>query len=524
MTVTTISKDLSRHSYGFYFTQSGDELHVTSTGSLTSTQNVAIFSSFEHSFLLLEGDVRSEVTTAIAVSGNFANVQILGDAVVSSAGLATHESCVAERGDFASLFVQGAINTATGGAVTMQGARCQLWNTGTITGASFAVHLNSQAALLTNDGTITATAGSNIYGAGAVVLNYSDDSLINHGTIAAEGLGVAGLVAWDNRVDGGVGSGLPGVIENHGTISSAGGFGVMLIALVNWESEFSLINSGVISGLSGAVWGNVYADTIINSGTMTGDVFLHEGDDIYDGLGGTVQGRILGGAGDDLYRISDSAAQIVELAGEGRDRIEATVSFDMTTTLHVEKLILLGFDPLNATGNVEANFIIGNAGANVLAGAAGYDRLVAMRGNDLVDGGTGEDQLFGGAGRDTLLGGEGDDRLTGGGGADLLTGGAGADVFLFIAGGNSGIGAKADVISDFVSGLDRINFAAIDADPLADGDQALVFIGAAAFGGVAGQVRYAGGVVEVDLDGISGADMQIILTGAPLLVANDLSL
>lgn len=62
------------------------------------------------------------------------------------------------------------------------------------------------------------------------------------------------------------------------------------------------------------------------------------------------------------------------------------------------------------------------------------------------------------------------------------------------------------------------------ADLLSPGDQALVFIGAAAFGDVAGQVRYAAGVLEVDLSGDGRADLTVILSGAPVLVANDLSL
>ncbi|HYW17670.1 MAG TPA: calcium-binding protein [Allosphingosinicella sp.] len=128
------------------------------------------------------------------------------------------------------------------------------------------------------------------------------------------------------------------------------------------------------------------------------------------------------------------------------------------------------------------------------------------------------------AGRDVLDGGEGDDLIDGGGGADLLTGGAGADVFHFDS-GDSGLGSGADRIADFLSGTDRIDLSAIDADTILAGGQAFAFIGGAAFGGVAGQLRFAfDGAdtwIEGDTDGDGGADFQIVLSGNLAPVAAD---
>ena len=67
-----------------------------------------------------------------------------------------------------------------------------------------------------------------------------------------------------------------------------------------------------------------------------------------------------------------------------------------------------------------------------------------MAGNDLILGLSGNDTLEGGSGGDTLTGGKGNDRLIGG---------SGADVFVF----NRGDGA--DVITDFVNGLDVLQIA-----------------------------------------------------------------
>ncbi|EKE68141.1 hypothetical protein P24_17962, partial [Oceanibaculum indicum P24] len=85
--------------------------------------------------------------------------------------------------------------------------------------------------------------------------------------------------------------------------------------------------------------------------------------------------------------------------------------------------------------------------------------------------------ITGTAGADTLSGGDGNDTITGGTGADQMSGGGGADVFVQ-AGGDSvartaetitvanlgngetmTFGSGVDVITDFVSGTDRLDVA-----------------------------------------------------------------
>ena len=188
------------------------------------------------------------------------------------------------------------------------------------------------------------------------------------------------------------------------------------------------------------------------------------------------------------------------------------------------------------TGSVANDVLIINGQGNHLLGRDGNDRIVGganyvsgFGGGDVLDGGDGDDQLSGGFSRagklDTLLGGNGDDRLDGGNGQDLLTGGAGADIFLFTRAGDSRSGvARADTISDFASGLDRISLSGIDADIGVAGDQAFAFIGAAAFGLGTGQVRYGAGMLEADVDGDGLADFQVLIAGAVPVLAGDISL
>ena len=151
---------------------------------------------------------------------------------------------------------------------------------------------------------------------------------------------------------------------------------------------------------------------------------------------------------------------------------------------NVENLILTGAGAVNGTGNMLANVIVGNTGANL---------------------------------------------LTGGLGADTFTGSAGADIFALTAVADSGVGAGArDVITDFLSGTDKISFAGIDASTTAAGDQAFTMINTAAFSGLAGQLRYSflgsDTVMEGDVNGDMLADFQLQLTGNRTFIAADLLL
>ena len=123
-------------------------------------------------------------------------------------------------------------------------------------------------------------------------------------------------------------------------------------------------------------------------------------------------------------------------------------------------------------------------------------------------------------------------RLDGGGGSDRLEGGAGGDTFVFAsladsrlwAGRSDGKKLLPDLILDFQSGIDRIDLSAIDAIAGTPANEAFSFIGAGAFTGQAGQLRYEvnGGLLSIlgDIDGDRLADFQI-LANAPAVTPND---
>ena len=132
------------------------------------------------------------------------------------------------------------------------------------------------------------------------------------------------------------------------------------------------------------------------------------GDDLLEGgagndtlAGGAGLDRLVGGAGDDTYLIAEAGDVVIELAGEGTDLIQSSLTF--TLPEHVENLALTATAAVNGTGNALNNRLTGNGAANVLDGGAGDDLLEGGAGHDTLAGGAGLDRLVGGAGDDTYL-------------------------------------------------------------------------------------------------------------------------
>ena len=170
----------------------------------------------------------------------------------------------------------------------------------------------------------------------------------------------------------------------------------------------------------------------------------------------------------------------------------------------------------NYIGSRFRDTLEGNNGADGLSGGKGRDRIIGGFGNDTVAGDSGKDRLYGDSGNDSISGGKGKDWIESGLGTDHLFGGKGADVFFFTIQEEAGKGASRDVIADFRSGVDTLDFSSF----MTIGH----FIGANTFHG--------GGKVEVnffanthilsgDVDGDGHADFELTLTGAHL-VAGDI--
>jgi serralysin len=166
--------------------------------------------------------------------------------------------------------------------------------------------------------------------------------------------------------------------------------------------------------------------------------------------------------------------------------------------------------------------LFGNDGAERIRSGWGPDNLNGRNGNDFLDGNRGNDKLIGWNGNDVLLGNKGSDLLDGGPGKDSLRAGTGADRFVFDALGDSKVGAQRDTVLTFNHNeRDKLDLRGIDANTTLGGNQAFDFIGNDPFSGTAGELRFAGQILEGDVNGNGVADFQIRVANVNSLVIGD---
>ena len=164
------------------------------------------------------------------------------------------------------------------------------------------------------------------------------------------------------------------------------------------------------------------ADVVLTIEGETDTIEGDDGDNVLDGTPGddtinggagndTIDGAegadtMDGGTGDDIFYVDDAGDTVIEAAGEGYDRVNATITYTLAD--NVEQGTARGSSDIDLTGNTGDNWLNGNSGSNVLSGLAGNDRLQGKGGDDTLDGGAGNDNLFGDEGIDTFVFADGD--------------------------------------------------------------------------------------------------------------------
>ncbi|MGC4095939.1 MAG: calcium-binding protein [Nitrospira sp.] len=224
------------------------------------------------------------------------------------------------------------------------------------------------------------------------------------------------------------------------------------------------------------------------------------GSNFNDTLASDLIGTILnGGAGNDVM-YSSNGAQATLNGGDGNDRLSGDD----------------GYYTLNGDAGDDL-LLSGNGSGATLNGGTGNDHLEANHGQYTLNGEDGNDVLIVGTSGDfsisTLNGGAGADSLQDLGDNDTVT-------FEYKAVSDSSAGTGRDVITGFTgagsASGDKISLTAIDANTLVSGNQAFTYIGSAAFT-AAGQLRYAGGLLQGSTDADTAAEFEIQLIGSPVL-------
>lgn len=313
---------------------------------------------------------------------------------------------------------------------------------------------------------------------------------------------------------------------------------------------YTIANSVVIENAIGGNAGDTLigneANNVLDGRSGSDTIYGDDGDDTLKGGNGkdTLSGddgndTVSGGRGNDDILTQDGDGNDVLNGGKGADWIRFlgtnAATIDLSDALAQDTGY--GVDTLqsieNVAGSAQADQITGSQAANVLQGNDGNDTLSGMEGHDILDGGQGNDNLLGGNGKDKLDGGIGQDILIGGAGKDILTGGGDADTFVFNSTSDSSKkGKKSDVITDFQSGIDKIDLSGIDANSVSIGDDAFLFNGTSPFASSTdGEIYYRQidvrgtamdkTIVFVDTDSDKTPEMIIRLSGLYDLTADD---
>ena len=136
---------------------------------------------------------------------------------------------------------------------------------------------------------------------------------------------------------------------------------------------------------------------------------------LYDDLGNSGLGELIGGAGTDQMFFLVTSAGSFEMPRLNLTNWNPTATFTATE----DRLVLQ-----------VAPSVVGDVSLSAIDNYATTQILEAENGNDTLIGANGKDLLFGGAGNDTMFGNAGDDQLSGEGGIDLLYGGLGNDTYV----------------------------------------------------------------------------------------------
>jgi Ca2+-binding RTX toxin-like protein len=319
--------------------------------------------------------------------------------------------------------------------------------------------------------------------------------------------------------------------ENWGVVTASSEASVAIAAqnvLANYGTLDATSSLFIAMGVSQSGLLNNFGDIIVNGqiaafGVASND-FHNSGNLIVNAHGAGAES-----IGVYLYHLSGES--IVVNSG----LIDADIAIRTRQTVNGGRLNLTNSGEIH--GRIELQFQGGQPREDVIRNTGLIDGQIRLGGaTDVYDGagGTqtggvlgeaGADLLIGGAGMETLDGGADADVLNGGGGADNLTGGAGGDVFVYRAWDESA-GAAIDSITDFQTGVDRIELSALAPTSVTlEFNAGITTLTAVTTGGTL--VIYVTGamvggdvftVVQATINGTGGADTLVATgTGSTLL-------
>lgn len=309
---------------------------------------------------------------------------------------------------------------------------------GSVFGQSAGIDLGASAVGQSNNDVVIASGanvGSSGYGVRVLSIN---SHITNAGTISGTNYGI---------IEGGFATGQSSIF-NSGLIDGD----EAITRYSGSTEELRILNTGTIIGDTYSFTGNFSNanEFIFNRGTMVGDINLDNGNDLYDGRGGTILGTVFGGDGNDTF-----IAGAMEETFDGGAGID-TIDMRMTQGERVVLNVVAGTGVSQGDLYVNCENIYGSlTGRDLLTGNGLANVFIANGGDDVMNLGGGNDKVIGGEGRDVIWGGTGNDAFIfilpteGGDFIQDFSNSAGNDDFFQIKASGFGAGLSAGLLPAF---------------------------------------------------------------------------
>ena len=367
---------------------------INSTNSInnpTNSANALQLGLGDNAIIMADGSVLATGTSATGIFIGFSADQ--STLIVNGFVYGTFDG-IDSLGNFTQITVNGQVASDSTGVRLDNDSRLYVSATGIVGGGFEGIAMSDSTVV--NDGTVN--------GGGNQAIQISSGRVTNNGLISSRG---------DAFFYGGDGA---AVITNTGRIQGD------LLTYFNASAataQLTITNSGDWFGRISASPG---ADTIINTGTITGDVNLDDGNNSLDSRYGFIGGNVIAGNGIDTILLG--AENTIIVGGAGGDTIDGGAGFDIVSyaTGTGSGVTINLLNGTAARGDAQGDHLSNIEG---LYGTLVRDVLVGDDGNNTLNGVVGADSLSGNGGNDTLI-------MLGGGGRAALVGGAGNDLIQLV--------------------------------------------------------------------------------------------
>ncbi|KPL68456.1 hypothetical protein SZ64_10210 [Erythrobacter sp. SG61-1L] len=322
----------------------GDASIVTGSGSISTQGNTAEGIELgTNAIVTYSGSIDTVGASSHAINvGAGSTVTLKDGAAITTSGAGAIGVYNLDDGVSVTVVEDGAsiVTTGAGSSAIIDADDAQI----TVDGLLQTSGANAHAIDIDDDSTVTVGATGSIVtsgdGARALVLGRRS-TLENAGSIEATGLGADGVLFDEGQA----------TLTNSGSITSAQAYGVLIDDdEPGTSSVITNLAGGSITGVSGsiAVAGTAEIDateeTVLNYGSLTGDVSLGAGKDKFALYGaGSVTGSVSLGLGNDQFYVEDANTGLIMGTidgGEGFDRVDARFyadgSLDLSQTTNFE--------------------------------------------------------------------------------------------------------------------------------------------------------------------------------------------